>query len=78
MVAAIIALLEIGLKLWSDINKTKYLDRLMNIKKNLYEEMNKPMDQRDDAVIDNLTFDLKLLTDSFISAIGISASGKDA
>lgn len=77
MIGSIIALLTAGLQLWGSKEKTKYLDRLIKLKKDFYEEYNKAENERDDAVLDNIAFDIKLLCDSFSSAIGAeNASNK--
>lgn len=57
-----------GLELWDDKEKHKYIDRLLELKKEYYNEFNKPDDQRSDAVLDNITFELRILGDSFASS----------
>lgn len=76
MIESVIALLSAGLKLWSDKEKTKYVDRLMALKKRYYEEYSKTEEKRSDADLDNILFDLRLLSDSF-SAIVRAQNPKD-
>lgn len=69
MILQIISLLSTGLTLWNNIEKNKYTDKLMELKTKYYEEANKPEDQRSDAVMDNLMFELKVLSDSFVTSV---------
>lgn len=41
MIAALFGVLEQGLKLWNSKESTKYLDRVIKIKKEYYEELAK-------------------------------------
>lgn len=70
MIESIFSALGAGLKLWSSVESRKYLDKYINLRKQYYEEISKPEDQQDFAVIDNIQFELKLLCDSFGSAVG--------
>lgn len=70
LVDSIFMALGSGLKLWSSVESRKYIDKYMKIKKDYYEETNKPESDQDFAVIDNLQFELKLLCDSFHTAVG--------
>lgn len=74
MIETIFKLLTAGLNLWSDKEKNKYLDQMINLKRAFYEEYNKP--EPDSAVLDNIRLELRLLCDSFSSQVGI-ASTKD-
>lgn len=69
MFTALLQVLLAGLQLWTDKEKTKYVDQLMKLKKEYYEEVNKPDDKRDDAVLDNLEFQLRLLGSAFASGV---------
>lgn len=64
MVAAIIALLTEGLKLWNLKEGRKYIDKLASLEKDYYEEFNKPYEQRDNAVLDNTEFELCIVLKS--------------
>lgn len=55
--------LSAGLQIWQHKDATKYADKAMKLKREWYEEFNNP--QRDDAVLDDLEFQLGLLVNSF-------------
>lgn len=65
MFTLILSLLNVGLQLWLSKEKTKYIDQKLAIEKQYYEEINKPLEQRSDAVLDNLEFQLKILVIAF-------------
>lgn len=65
MFTLILSLLDTGLKLWLSREKTKYIDKKIELEKAYYAEFNKPMSERSDAVLDNLTFELKVLAIAF-------------
>lgn len=69
MILQLISLLSAGLTLWSDKEKNKYIDKLIELKKKYYEESNKPEAERDDAVMDNILWELKVLSDNFVSSV---------
>lgn len=75
MIAQIISLLSTGLTLWNNIEKNKYTDKLLELKTKYYEEENKPEDKRSDAVMDNIIFELKILSDSFITSVNQTPVG---
>lgn len=70
MIGDLFKALAAGLSLWSDKEKNKYVDHLNDLKKAYYVEYNKPSGERDDAYLDDLEFELRLLTDSFCSQVG--------
>jgi hypothetical protein len=72
MIESIIGLLTAGLTLWSDKEKHKYIDQLISLKKRYYEEYNKPENVRSDAALDDISFSLRVLGDSFAARIGTS------
>jgi hypothetical protein len=69
-IGTILALAETGLKLWQQKDARKYLDQLIELKQDYYDEINKPIEQRDDARLDRIEFRIKLLCDSFAATIG--------
>lgn len=69
MIETILTILSAGLQLWSSKEKTKYQDKLMALRKGYYEEYNKPEDQRSDAVLDNIEFELRILGTAFASNV---------
>lgn len=72
MIATIMGVLEQALKLWNSHESTKYLDRLIKLKKEWYEEYNKPLDARSDVALDTIADELRILAESFISSAGSS------
>ncbi len=70
MFESILKVLGAGLTLWSDKEKSKYQDKYIKLKRAIYEEENKPANERSDAVLDNLAFELCLLGDSFSARVG--------
>lgn len=70
MIGSLFKVLEAGLGLWKSKESRKYLDRVIKLKKEFYEEYNKDDNVRSDAVLDNIQFELRLISDSFASQIG--------
>jgi hypothetical protein len=62
----ILGVLEQGLNLWNSKESTKYMDRLIRLKKDFHEEYNKPLDERSDIRLDDIEFELRVLAESFI------------
>lgn len=64
MFALILGIVEAALSIWSSKLKQKYIDKVENLKRDYYAEINKPREQQSDAVLDNLEFELRLATAS--------------
>lgn len=64
----ILGVLEQGLKLWNSKEADKYISKLVKLKKEWYEEYNKPLDQRSDIKLDFIELQLRILCQSFIQA----------
>jgi hypothetical protein len=60
MFAAILGIAEAALSIWSSKLKQKYIDKVENLKREYYAEINKPREERDNAALDNLEFELRL------------------
>lgn len=69
MFILILSLLDTALKLWLSKEKTKYIDKKIELQAAYYAEWNKPIEQRSDAVLDNIMFELKNLAVAFNSAV---------
>lgn len=67
-VLLILGILEQGLKLWNAKEANKYIDKLISLKKDWYEEYNKPIDDRSDVKLDAIELQLRILCQSFINA----------
>lgn len=70
MFETILGVLSAGLSLWNDLEKDKYISKLISLKEQYYVEFNKVVDQRSDAVLDNLEFELCLLANGFSTSVG--------
>lgn len=70
LIDSIFMALGSGLKLWSSHESRKYIDKYINLKKDYYEEINKPEHLQDHAKLDNIEFELKLLCVGFNSSVG--------
>lgn len=68
MISEFIRVLEVGLSLWLSKDKTKYLDEFIKLKKEYWNEANKPMETRSDAVLDDIQFRLCILGTAFAAA----------
>lgn len=74
MVGAVLAILGSALSIWDSKEKTKYVDRVLFLKKEWYEEINKPENDRDDSVLDHIEWELNLLCHTVASLIGAQNS----
>jgi hypothetical protein len=70
MFATILALADKVLELVVLKEKNKYRDKRIQLEKAYYEEYNKPLSDRSDAVLDNLWFELRILVNSILADIG--------
>lgn len=67
MFTSLLKALGAGLSIWEHKEKNKYVKKLYELEKKYYEETNKP--DYDNAVIDNLEFDICLLSRGFASEV---------
>jgi len=70
MIDSLFKVLGSGLALWESKEKRKYVDKLIALKKEYYEEYNKEIS--DDAVLDNIRYELQFLGEAFSSKVGAS------
>lgn len=70
MFLALLETLTAGLHLWSDKNKTKYLDAIYELKHKWYEEYKKAPADRSNAVLDNLDVELRICAAAFVASVG--------
>jgi hypothetical protein len=75
-VSLVLQVLSSGLSVWESKEKRKYIEKLKRIEKDLYEEEAKPLDNRDQSVIDNLHFDLMLVARAFTQDAGSNSLDK--
>lgn len=69
MFTVILGILEAGLSLWANKEKHKYVDKLIALKKEYYAEINKPYEQRNNAALDGIEFELRILAVAFASDV---------
>jgi hypothetical protein len=61
----VLSILKEGLKLSNTIIDRKYLDRVIDLEKEFYEELAKPDDERSDLALDNIMLELKTIAAIF-------------
>lgn len=64
MFLALLGIVEAALSIWASKLRQKYIDKVEAIKRAYYEEINKPLEMRSDAVLDNLEFELRITSAS--------------
>jgi len=69
-ISVILSLADTGLKLWQQKDARKYIDQLIALRQEYYDEINKPQESRDDGHLDRIEFRIKLLCDSFTASVG--------
>lgn len=67
MFLIILQLLESALAIWQYKEKNKYIDRMIDLKTRYYAEQNKPLAERDFAVVDTLEMEIKILSTTVAS-----------
>lgn len=61
-----LGILKEGLKLWASKESTKYLDQVVKLEKEYYEELNKREDERSDHKLDRILLELTIISQSFL------------
>jgi len=64
----VFGVLEQGLKLWNSKEADKYIQKMVKLKEDWYEEYNKPLNMRSDVKLDFIELQLRILCQSFIQA----------
>jgi hypothetical protein len=70
MISSLFATLAAGLSLWEHKDKNKYVEKMLSLKKDYYEEYNK--ERHDMARLDNITFELQLTSEAFSAQVRIA------
>lgn len=70
MIDSIFKALGAGLGIWQSKEKRKYVDKLISLKRDWYEEHNKSDEDIDHAVLDNIRQEITTLVDTVSSAMG--------
>jgi hypothetical protein len=63
-----LSVLEQGLKLWNTKEGRKYLDRVIKLKKEWYEEFNRS--DRSQLALDNISRELRIIAETFANNLG--------
>jgi hypothetical protein len=74
MFEALLVVLGAGLSIWEHKEKTKYVNKLMDLKREWYEEYNKPDSIRSTIALDNIEFELRVLSLGFAAEVGTKNS----
>lgn len=74
MFQTLMSTLLAGLTLWNNKESTKYRDKVIQLKKDYYEEYNKDLSVRSDAVLDNIRHELCIISESFAANAGIPSA----
>lgn len=61
----VLSILKEGLRLSNTIIDRKYLDRVIDLEKEFYEELSKPDDERSDLALDNIMLELRTIAAIF-------------
>lgn len=69
-----LGILKEGLTLWNSKESSKYLDRVIKLEKEYYEELNKPLDARSDYKLDTIMRELTVISRSFVMYPGKNRS----
>lgn len=72
VVEIILGLLETALSIWDNAAKTTYINQVTALRQQYYTEFNLPDAQRDDAVLDNIVFQLNNLAAGFMAEVNAS------
>lgn len=62
----VLGILKEGLKLWNSKEASKYLDKVIKLEKDYFEEYNKPSNIRSDLTLDSILLELKIISKNFI------------
>lgn len=69
MIEALLKALTTGLSIWEHKEKNKYLDRVIKLKKDWYEEYEKELSLRDHAVLDHIERELCIITSEWTTYV---------
>jgi hypothetical protein len=67
---SILTILAAGLSIWESKEKTKYIDKMLGLKKDYYEEFNKGPELRDHAQLDRIEYELRVLGETWAASVG--------
>lgn len=61
-----LGVLKEALKLWATKEGQKYLDKVIKLEKEYYEELSKPEDERSQLYLDERLLELQVISRSFV------------
>lgn len=64
MISTIFKILEYALSIGEEKYRSRYLDRVIKLKKQYYQEVNKNEADQNFAILDNITNELRIITDT--------------
>lgn len=67
MIETLLRVLETGLALWSGFERDKLEKQRAELEKDYWVQLNQPRDSRDDAALDRIEFELRVLARQFYS-----------
>lgn len=70
MIPLLFKTLFAGLTLWNTKEARKYRDEIIKLKRDWYEEFNKPDNEIDHSVLDNVEFELRIIGEAFATEVG--------
>lgn len=73
LIPLILALADKVLALWVSKEKDKYNAKLLQLKTDYYAERNKPEEERDFALIDNLEFEIQVTANALITQVSLNS-----
>jgi hypothetical protein len=62
----VLGVLKEGLKLWNSKESTKYLDRIIELEKEYYDELSKDEDNRSQLALDRCLLEFRIISQSFV------------
>jgi hypothetical protein len=62
----ILGVLKEGLKLWNAKEANKYLDRVLKLEKEYFDELKKPYGQRSQLTLDECLLELRGIAENFV------------
>jgi hypothetical protein len=72
MIEVLLKVLGAGLSIWESKEKRKYVDAIIRLKGEWYEEFNKPESDRSDATLDRIERELRDVGLGFAADVGAS------
>lgn len=70
MIPLLFETLFAGLTLLNTKEARKYRDEIIKLKRDWYEEFNKPDNEIDHSVLDNTEFELRIIGEAFVTEVG--------